>query len=163
MTIAPEMPADKFSRRAEVQATSAARAIVLRYVTENRAMPRGRKPDGEHALSNAERQARHRARHSTQSPLLTTPTRPPTAPRIKSAGRNRLQRWRDAVSELLALQAEYADWLAALPYGLGESRTAEALEAIVDLDLTALADIVPPRGYGRDEDAMISHRQSAIA
>jgi hypothetical protein len=51
---------------------------------------------------------------------------------------------------MLALQAEYADWLAALPDGLSESRTAEALETIVDLDLTALADIVPPRGYGRD-------------
>ena len=26
----------------------------------------------------------------------------------------------------------------------------EALEAIVDLDLTPLSDIEPPRGYGRD-------------
>ena len=28
--------------------------------------------------------------------------------------------------------------------------TTEALQAIVELDLEALADIVPPRGYGRD-------------
>jgi len=28
--------------------------------------------------------------------------------------------------------------------------TADALQAIVELDLEALADIVPPRGYGRD-------------
>jgi hypothetical protein len=27
---------------------------------------------------------------------------------------------------------------------------ADALEAIVDLDFTDLADIEPPRGYGRD-------------
>ena len=27
-------------------------------------MPTGRKPDGEHAMSNAERQARYRARHT---------------------------------------------------------------------------------------------------
>jgi hypothetical protein len=27
---------------------------------------------------------------------------------------------------------------------------AEALEAIADLDLTALAEVRPPRGYGRD-------------
>ena len=52
--------------------------------------------------------------------------------------------------ELLALQAEYAQWLAALPDSLSDSPTAEALEAIVDLDLTELADIEPPRGYGRD-------------
>jgi hypothetical protein len=31
-----------------------------------------------------------------------------------------------------------------------ETATAEALQAIVDLDLTELADIEPPRGYGRD-------------
>jgi len=30
----------------------------MRYVTEIMAMPRGRQPEGEHALSNAERQAR---------------------------------------------------------------------------------------------------------
>jgi hypothetical protein len=64
--------------------------------------------------------------------------------------RSRPQRWRDAVVELLALQAEYAKWLAALPDSLSDSPTAEALEAIVDLDLTELADIEPPRGYGRD-------------
>jgi len=28
--------------------------------------------------------------------------------------------------------------------------TADALEAIADLDIAALADIEPPRGYGRD-------------
>jgi hypothetical protein len=51
---------------------------------------------------------------------------------------------------LLALQAEYADWLTALPDSLRDAATAEALEAIADPDLTALANIAPPRGYGRD-------------
>ncbi len=103
-------------------------------------MPRGREPEGEHALSNAERQARYRARH------VTPPT--PVAARTRRLidRRNRPQRWRDAVATLLVLQAEYADWLTALP----DSPTANALEAIVDLDLIALADIEPPRGYGRD-------------
>jgi len=64
--------------------------------------------------------------------------------------RSRPQRWRHAVSELLALQAEYATWLDALPESLGNSPTAEALEAMVDLDLTMLTDTQPPRGYGRD-------------
>jgi len=113
-------------------------------VTENKAMPRGCKPEGEHALSNAERQARHRARH------LARPTAEVTRPRRPNQSRSRPQRWREAVDTLLTLQAEYAGWLTALPDNLQGSATADALEAIVDLDLAALADIEPPRGYGRD-------------
>ena len=105
-------------------------------------MPRGRKPIGEQALSNAERQARYRARH-TSPPSPARPHRPVDR-------RSRPQRWRDAVSELLSLQAVYADWLAALPDSLLGSSTAEALEAIVELDLSDLTGIEPPRGYGRD-------------
>ena len=113
-------------------------------------MPRGRKPDGEHALSNAERQARYRTRQLTPpSPAATRAPRP-TEPPIKSAGCSRPQRWRNAVIDLLTLQTEYANWLAALPDSLRDSPTADALEAIVDLDLTGLADIELPRGYGRD-------------
>ena len=107
-------------------------------------MPRGRKPEGEHALSNAERQARHRARRLAEP----APAVPPT--RRAADRRSRPRRWRDAVIELLALQAEYAAWLTAMPPSLRDSPTAEALEAIADLDLTALDEIEPPRGYGRD-------------
>jgi hypothetical protein len=64
--------------------------------------------------------------------------------------RGRPARWRDAVAELLALQAEYADWLEALPESLRGSATAAALQEIVDLDLDNLASVRPPRGYGRD-------------
>jgi hypothetical protein len=96
-------------------------------------MPRGRK-----------RQARYRARHmALLAPVATRPRRP-------ADRRSRPQRWRDAVSELMSLQATYADWLAALPESLLGSSTAEALEAVVELDLTDLADVEPPRGYGRD-------------
>jgi hypothetical protein len=107
-------------------------------------MPRGRKPEGEQALSNAERQARYRARH------LAQPAPVATHPRCPADRRSRPQRWRDAVGELLSLQAAYADWLAVLPDGLQASSTAEALEAIVQLDLSDLASVEPPRGYGRD-------------
>ncbi len=107
-------------------------------------MPRGCKPHGEHALSNAERQARYRARHQAEAITAVNRLRRPTD------RRSRPQRWRDAVDTLLALQAEYADWLAALPNGLQAAATADALEAIVDLDLTPLAEIELPRGYGRD-------------
>jgi hypothetical protein len=64
--------------------------------------------------------------------------------------RSRPQRWHDAVAELPALQAKYAVWHDALPEGLRDSVTAEALQAIVELDLDALAAIMPPRGYGCD-------------
>ena len=40
--------------------------------------------------------------------------------------------------------------LLGLPDSLRDTATAEALEALADLELTALADIEPPRGYGRD-------------
>ena len=40
--------------------------------------------------------------------------------------------------------------LEALPENLEDSATAEALQAICDLDLTDLQAIVPPRGFGRD-------------
>jgi hypothetical protein len=69
---------------------------------------------------------------------------------VRPAKRSRPQRWQRAVGELLALQADYRDWLAALPESLQDSPTAEALQAIVELDLEDLATIELPRGYGRD-------------
>jgi len=107
-------------------------------------MPRGRRPTGDHALSDAERQARYRARRQAKQP----------SPRIRyrrpADRRTRPQRWYEAVAELLALQAEYAAWCDALPDSLRDSATADALQAIVELDLDVLADIEPPRGFGRD-------------
>ena len=64
--------------------------------------------------------------------------------------RSRPQRWRDAVTELLALQGAYAAWLEALPDTLQGTATADALQVIADLDLDSLAAIDPPSGYGRD-------------
>jgi hypothetical protein len=105
-------------------------------------MPRGCKPEGEHALSNAERQARHRARQQMPMPVIRY--------RRPADRRSRAQRWCDAVGELVTLQAEYVAWLDALPDSLRATPTGEALQAIADLDLDALAAIDPPRGYGRD-------------
>lgn len=97
-------------------------------------------------LSNAERQARWRARRQAQQDATAAVQRP-----HKITGRrSRPRRWQDAVSELLALQAEYAAWLEALPDSLQDTTTAEALQAIVELDIEALANTEPPRGYGRD-------------
>jgi hypothetical protein len=60
-------------------------------------------------LSNAERQARFRARHKDQQPAAIVHTR------RQVDRRSRPQRWRDAVTELLTLQGAYAAWLEALP------------------------------------------------
>ena len=105
-------------------------------------MPNGSR-SAAHPLSNAERQARYRARKAEQDSITVRYRRP-------TDRRTRPQRWHDAVTELLALQADYAAWADALPDALRETATADALQAIVDLDLTELADIKPPRGYGRD-------------
>jgi len=138
----PEKPAGTAAGGADPPASTAADAVATRDVTETRTMPRACEADGPHAPHSA---------GCTTPPAPEPPrTRRPADPRIKSAGRSRPQRWCDAVVELLALQAEYAKWLAALPDSLSDSPTAEALGAIVDLDLTELADIEPPRGYGHD-------------
>ncbi len=107
-------------------------------------MPRGRHTDGERPLSNAERQARYRARCRAPEPA------PVIASAKRSDRRSRPQRWRAAVAELVALQTEYAAWLEGLPESLQDTATAEALLAIVDLDLDTLASTEPPSGYGRD-------------
>ena len=110
----------------------------------NPPMPRGRPPEGEHTLSNAERQARYRARREADQAKSAIRYRKPVDRRSRS------QQWNDFVAGLLALQAEYAAWYDVLPDNLRDTATAAALQAIVDLDLDELAAIVPPRGYGRD-------------
>src|ERR1700758_3044744 len=100
------------------------------------------KPLGDRPMTNAERQARHRAARAAARPMIRY--------RRAADRRSRAQRWRDAVAVLLTLQAEYRAWLQALPDSLQESATAEALQAIDDLDLDELAAIEPPRGFGRD-------------
>jgi hypothetical protein len=114
-------------------------------------MPRGRKPAGARALTGAERQARYRAARAGQ-PSIRYPRRTP--PRAKGPQRtdrrSRPRRWRDAIAELLAVQAECAAWLDKLPEATQASATGEALQAIVGLDLDELSAIEPPRGFGRD-------------
>jgi hypothetical protein len=113
-------------------------------------MPKGRKPQGDRALTNAERQARHRAHQTAQQRPVAIGSDRMAKPQVRPAKRSRPQRWQRAVGELLALQADYRAWFAALPESLQDSPTAEALQAIVELDLEDLATIELPRGYGRD-------------
>ena len=101
-----------------------------------------RKPIGDKAMTDAERQARYRAARAANAPVSRT--------RRPADHRSRARRWHDAVAELTELQAQYAAWLAALPANLQDSALADALQAICDLDLAELQAIDPPRGFGRD-------------
>ncbi|MDQ2762978.1 MAG: hypothetical protein M3Y22_05670 [Pseudomonadota bacterium] len=93
-------------------------------------------------MTDAERQARCRAARAAGRPAVRT--------RRPADHRSRAKRWRDTVTELVQLQAEYAAWLETLPEALQESATAEALRTICDLDLEDLQAVEPPRGFGRD-------------
>ena len=101
-----------------------------------------RKPIGEIAMTDAERQARYRAARAAGRPLSRS--------RRPAGHRNRARRWHDTVAELIVLQAEYAAWLDAPPDTLQNTATAEALHTICDLDLSELQAVEPPRGFGRD-------------
>jgi hypothetical protein len=97
---------------------------------------------GETAMTTAERQARYRAAHAAGARGLRI--------RRPADRRSRIQRWNDTIAGLVDLQAEYAAWLDALPDNQQEGTTGEALRAIVELDLSELQAIEPPRGFGRD-------------
>jgi hypothetical protein len=105
-------------------------------------MKRGPKVLGAKAMTPAEWQARFRATHADGMPRIRY--------RRPADRRSRAQRWREAVAELLALQDDYRTWLNALPQNLATSATAEALQAICDLDLSDIESVEPPRGFGRD-------------
>jgi len=120
--------------------------IAMRYVTYYRvvmAAP-GPKPIGERAMTPAERQARYRAAQAADGAAAVK-----VRYRRPADRRSRPQRWRDAVAELLELQADYQQWLDGLPESLADTSTADALRAVCDLDLSGL-EVDPPRGFGRD-------------
>ena len=97
---------------------------------------------GEEPMTGAERQARYRAAHAAGAPVVRT--------RRPIDRRSRIQQWNDTIAAASELQAEYAGWLDALPDNQQESALADALRAIVDLDLSELQAVEPPRGFGRD-------------
>ena len=113
-------------------------------------MPGPLPKNGVRALSDAERAAAYRARRKVE--LEATGKAPVVRIRYRKPQdkRSRPQRWRDAVAELVDLQADYAAWLDALPASLRDSTTADALRAICDFDLSELEALEPPKGFGRD-------------
>jgi hypothetical protein len=101
-----------------------------------------RHPIGDRAMTDAERQARHRAAQAAGMPVIRI--------RRPIDRRGRAQRRDDTVATLVSLQAEYAAWLETMPEATRDSATGDALQAVVDLDLDDLIAIRPPRGFGRD-------------
>jgi hypothetical protein len=95
-------------------------------------------------MTPAERQARYRAAQVADK-AATVKVRY----RRPADRRSRPERWRDAVAELLGLQADYQQWLDGLPESLADTSTADALRVVCDLDLSGL-EVDPPRGFGRD-------------
>jgi len=93
-------------------------------------------------MTGAERQARYRAARVSAAPVVRT--------RRPADRRSRIQRWNDTIAAAVVLQAEYAGWLDALPDNQQDSALADALRAIVELDLSELQAVEPPRGFGRD-------------
>jgi hypothetical protein len=75
----------------------------------------GRTPDGEQALTGAERQARYRLRLGPKSARTADQAKASAVPGRPVRTRALSRRWHDAVAGLVALQAEYARWLDALP------------------------------------------------
>jgi hypothetical protein len=106
----------------------------------------GRRPEGDEALTGAERQARYRLRHglALEEPLdQAMPRRLPRGPTLG-------QRWDNTVVGMVSLQAAYARWLDAMPEATRDTATGQALQAMVDLELEEIIAIRPPRGFGRD-------------
>ena len=97
---------------------------------------------GETAMTGAERQARYRTMHANGAPVIRM--------RRPVDRRSRIQRWNDTIAAAVELRVEYAGWLDALPDNQQDSALAEALRTIVELDLSELQAIEPPRGFGRD-------------
>ena len=95
------------------------------------------------ALTNAERQRRYRERRAAGEPVEERPRPRPPRPKPRPA------RWAAALAELRTLQGEYETWRDQLPESLADSRTAELLEGVCDVDLDAV-DVELPRGFGRD-------------
>ena len=83
-------------------------------------------------MTNAERQRRFRERRDAGVPVHE---------RRPARTKPRPARW----AELRQLQAEYEAWRDGLPESLADSRTAELIKGVCDVDLDALDE--PPRGF----------------
>jgi hypothetical protein len=97
--------------------------------------------------TDAERQRAYRLRH--RAGLVGLTPAPPPRPRRPT----RPRRLAAAEGEIRGLLREYEGWLAALPPSLESSDQAAKLTETIDQLASvadAIAEIEPPRGFGRD-------------
>ncbi len=97
------------------------------------------------AMSDAERQARRRAR-------LKAGEQPVIRYRKPADRRRRPQQWADACQALTDVLDSYQDWRDRMPANLADSTTAQLIDDVLELrgliDQLAAAEL--PRGFGRD-------------
>jgi hypothetical protein len=109
----------------------------------------GPKPQGDRALSSAERMRRLREKRKAEAA-----DKPPVVIRYRRPKdrRSRADRWSDAINTLTDCLDRYQEWRDNLPASLADSALAERLDAMLEwrdlVDQLSLADL--PRGFGRD-------------
>ena len=113
----------------------------------------GPKPQGDRALTSAERMRRLREKRKTEA-ADNPPDKPPVVIRYRRPKdrRSRADQWSDAINTLTDCLDRYQEWRDNLPASLADSALAERLDAMLEwrelVDQLSLADL--PRGFGRD-------------
>ncbi len=109
----------------------------------------GPRPQGDRALTSAERMRRLREKREAE------PTnKPPVVIRYRRPKdrRSRPDQWTDAINTLTDCLDRYQEWRDNLPASLAGSALCERLDAVLErrdlVDQLSVADL--PRGFGRD-------------
>jgi hypothetical protein len=113
----------------------------------------GPRPQGDHALTSAERMRRLREKRKAEA-ADKPPDKPAVVIRYRRPKdrRSRADQWADAIDTLSNCLDGYQEWRDNLPASLADSALAERLDAMLQwrdlVDQLSLADL--PRGFGRD-------------
>ena len=113
----------------------------------------GPRPQGDRALTSAERMRRLREKRKAEA-ADKPPDKPAVAIRYRRPKdrRSRPDQWADAVNTLTHCLDRYQEWRDNLPASLADSALAECLDAVLELrdlvDQLSLVDL--PRGFGRN-------------
>ncbi len=113
----------------------------------------GPRPQGDHALTPAERMRRLREKRKAEAA-----GKPPDTPAVviryrrPKDRRSRPEQWADAVGTLMDCLDRYQQWRENLPGSLADSALAERLDAVLEwrdvVEELSLVDL--PLGFGRD-------------
>ena len=111
----------------------------------------GPRPQGDRALTSAERMRRLREKRKAEA-VDKPPEKPPVVIRYRRPKdrRSRPDQWADAINTLTDCLERYQEWRDNLPASLADSALAERLDAVLELrdlvDQLSLAEL--PRGFG---------------